>query len=132
MTVRAPSEIIHAISFCVLREIAARCAAMHASSSGAVKRRWREELAAASAEESASSSDDADADATAALARWCREQRRAGRADAGATLQASQRDPRRFLSTLGASVDGRAFLLSLARRRQIAHSLFAVAIDSSI
>ena len=61
---------------------------MHASSSGAVKRRWREELAAASAEESASSSDDADADATAALARWCREQRRAGRADAGATLQA--------------------------------------------
>ena len=88
------------------------------ASSGAQKRRWREELAAASAEESASSSDDADADATAALARWCREQRRMGRADAGAALQASQRDPRRFLSTLGASDDGRAFLLSLVRRRQ--------------
>ena len=88
------------------------------ASSGAVKRRWREELAAASAEESASSSDDADADATAELARWCREQRRMGRADAGAALQASQRDPRRFLSTLGASDDGRAFLLSLVRRRQ--------------
>ena len=88
------------------------------ASSGAVKRRWREELAAASAEESASSSDDADADATAELARWCREQRRTGRADAGAALQASQRDPRRFLSTLGASNDGRAFLLSLVRRRQ--------------
>jgi len=71
--------------------------------------------------ESASSSDDDCADATAELARWCRQQRREGGASATTcerALQTARHNPQRALQTLGSSDDGRAFLLSLVRRRQ--------------